>query len=281
VGPPPSEPQAQTTVVEGALAGGRVTDNTARPVAGAQVTLTSGTGITYTVVTDEGGLWRTERLPLATYTVTASAPGYGQWPAPRRLVLSGPDVLDFDLNLAPLTNLVHNGDFEAGLEGWESTTPTRAITSSIAFDGQMALLLGQDLVVDTQDPVSGCWGGNSTARQQITIPEEVSDPRLSFVYKLDTSQTTEGQEWFEVIVAEEGAPPEYLIEPRTLWQATDWQQKSFDLSQYRGHTFYLIFNLWQCAQDPPSPTLAYVDEVSVGPVRWHYSIFFPIVAKGQ
>jgi len=279
VGPEPSEPQAQTTVVAGAVAGGRVTDNAARPAAEAQVTLMSGAGITYTVVTDEEGLWRTERLPLATYTVTASAPGYGQWP-PRWLTLSGWDILNFDLNLPPLTNLVLNGDFEAGLEGWESTTPTKAITSTIAFDGRMALLLGQDLAVDIQDPVSGCWGGNSTVRQQISIPEEMSDPRLSFVYKLDTSQTTEGKKWFEVIVAEEGTPPEYLIEPRSLWQATDWQQRSLDLSQFQGHTFYLIFNLWQCAQDPPNPTLAFVDEVSVGSAKLPYRIFLPLVMQG-
>ena len=281
-GPEPSEPQAQTTVVEGAMIGGRVTDNAARPVAGGQVALTSEAGITYTVVTDPGGLWRTERLPLATYTVTASAPGYGQWPAARRLALSGWDVLDFDLNLPPLTNIILNGDFEAGLESWVPSGSTAPQIGAEAFDGQMALLLGQDLVVDTQDPVTGCWGGNSTVRQQMSIPEEMSDPRLSFVYKLDTSQTSEGQEWLEVIVAEEGAPPEYLIEPRSLWQATDWQQKSLDLSQFRGDTFYLMFNLFQCAQDPPSPTLAYVDEVSVGSATLpSYRVFLPLTMKSE
>ena len=260
-------------------AGGRVTDNAARPVAGAQVALTSEAGITYTVVTDEGGLWRVEDLALATYSVTASAPGYGQWTAPRRLALSVWGVLDFDLNLPPLTNLVLNGDFEAGLENWTPSGSTAPRIGEEVFDGQMALLLGQDLVIDTQDPVSGCWGGNSTLRQQISIPEEMSDPHLSFVYKLDTSQTIEGQEWFEVIVAEEGVPPEYLIEPRSLWKATDWQQKSLDLSQFSGHTFYLIFNLWQCAQDPPSPTLVYVDEVSLGSARLPYRLFVPLTMK--
>ena len=275
VGPEPSEPQAQTTVVEGALAGGKVTDNTARPVAGAQVTLISGTGITYTVVTDEGGLWRTERLPLTTYTVTASAPGYGQWPAPRQLALSGPDVLDFDLNLPPVTNLVRNGDFEAGLEGWTPGGSTAPQIGGEPFDGQNALVLGKDFV--GQEELGG--GGNSTVHQTITVPITVTSPHLSFVYRLVTEETAQGSDWFEVILIE-GDQTTYLIQSGEEWQNTEgWRQLSFDLSSWRGHTFDLYFNVWQSS--PDSPTLAYVDEVSVGPARWRYSLFFPIVAKGQ
>jgi len=275
VGPPPSEPQAQTTVVEGALVGGKVTDNAAKPVAGAQVTLTGGTGITYTVLTDEMGLWRTERLPLATYTVTASAPGYGQWPAPRRLVLSGPDVLDFDLNLPPLTNLVHNGDFEAGLEGWTPGGSTAPQTGGEPFDGQNALILGKDFV--GQEELGG--GGNSTVHQTVTVPITMTSPHLSFVYRLVTEETAQGSDWFEVILIE-GDERVELIQPGEEWRNTEgWRQLSFDLSPWRGHTFDLYFNVWQSS--PQNPSLAYVDEVSVGPVRWHYSVFFPIVAKGQ
>ncbi|MFQ5811772.1 MAG: carboxypeptidase regulatory-like domain-containing protein, partial [Anaerolineae bacterium] len=276
VGPEPSEPQAETTVVEGAVAGGRVTDNTATPVARAQVALTSGACVTYTVATDEEGIWRMEGLPLATYTVTASAPGCGQWPAPRRLVLGEGGVLDFDLNLPPLTNLVLNGDFEAGLESWILSGSTAPQTGSEAFDGEKALVLGKDFV--GQPELDG--GGNSTLHQTITIPITTTSPHLSFVYRLVTEETAKGSDWFEAIVIE-GDERTDLIEPEDEWQNTDgWRQLSFDLSSWCGHTFDLYFNVWQSSAQ--NPTLAYLDEVSVGSARLPlFRIFLPLTMRGN
>jgi hypothetical protein len=271
VEPKPSEPQAETTVAEGAIAGGRVTDNAARPVAGAQVALTSEEGITYTAVTDQEGLWREEGLSVATYTVTASAPGYGQWPAPRRLVLRESGILDFDLYLPPLDNLVLNGDFEAGLENWIPSGSTAPQISGQAFDGQKALILGKDFV--GQPELGG--GGNATIHQTIAIPITMTHPHLSFVYRIVTEETAQGSDWFEAIVIE-GDEATYLIQPGDEWQNTEgWRQFSFDLSSWRGHTFDLYLNVWQSSAQ--NPTLAYVDEVSVGSAKLPYRIFLPLM----
>ena len=257
-------------------ADGRVTDNAARPVAGAQVALTSEAGITYTVVTDEGGLWRVEDLALATYTVTASAPGYGQWPAPRRLALSELTILDFDLNLPPLTNLVANADFEAGLENWMPGGSTAPQISGESFDGQQALVLGKDFV--GQPELGG--GGNSTLHQSINIPSDTTSPHLSFVYRLVTEETVQGSDWFEAIIIE-GDEVAYLIQPGDEWQNTDgWRQFSFDLSPWQGHAFDLYFNVWQSSAQ--NATLVYVDEVSVGSARLPLvRIFLPLTMKNK
>ncbi|MBC8450033.1 MAG: carboxypeptidase regulatory-like domain-containing protein [Chloroflexi bacterium] len=274
VEPEPSEPQAQTTIAEGAMAGGRVTDNTTQPVAGAQVALTSEESATYTAITDEEGLWRVEGLSPATYTVTASAPGYGQWPAPRRLVLSELSVLDFDLNLPPLVNLVLDGDFEAGLENWMPGGSTAPQISGESFDGQQALVLGKDFV--GQPELGG--GGNSTLHQSINIPSDTTSPHLSFVYRLVTEETVQGSDWFEAIIIE-GDEVAYPIQPGDEWQNTDgWRQLSFDLSSWQSHAFDLYFNVWQSSAQ--NPTLVYVDEVSVGSARLPLCrIFLPLAMK--
>ncbi len=273
VEPNPCEPQAQTTVVEGAVAGGRVTDNTTQPVAGAQVVLTSEASATYTTITDEEGIWRMEGLSPATYTATASAPDYGQWPAPRRLTLNELSILDFDLNLPPLTNLVFNGDFESGLENWMPGGSTAPQVNSESFDGDNALVLGKDFV--GQPELGG--GGNSTLHQIVAIPSATTSPHLSFVYRLVTEETGQGSDWFEVIIIE-GDEVSYLIQPGGEWQITDgWQQISFDLSSWQGHTFDLYFNVWQSSAQ--NPTLVYVDEVSVGSARLSYRLFVPLTLK--
>ena len=276
VEPEPSEPQAQTTIVEGVVAGGKVTDNTVTPVAGAQVALTSEESATHTAITDEEGLWRMEGLSPATYTVTASAPGYGQWPAPRRLALSELTILDFDLNLPPLTNLVANADFEAGLENWMPGGSTAPQISEEAFDGQKALVLGKDFV--GQPELGG--GGNSTLHQTITIPSATTSPHLSFVYRLVTEETVQGSDWFEAIIIE-GDEVAYLIQPGDEWQNTDgWRQFSFDLSPWQGHAFDLYFNVWQSSAQ--NATLVYVDEVSVGSAKLPLRrIFLPLTMKTQ
>jgi hypothetical protein len=269
VEPVPSEPQTQTTVVEGAVAGGRVTDNTTQPVAGAQVALTSEEDATFTAVTDQEGLWRMEGLSPATYTVTASALGYGQWPAPRQLILSEPGVLDFDLNLPPLNNLVLNGDFEAGLENWIPSGSTAPQIGEEVFDGQKALLLGKDFV--GQPELGG--GGNATIHQTTAIPITMTYPYLSFFYQIVTEEPAKDSDWFEAIIIE-GDEVTYLIQPGDEWQNTDgWQQLSFDLSSWRGHTFDVYFNVWQSSAQ--NLTLAYVDEVSVGSAKLPYHIFYP------
>ena len=106
-----------------------------------------------------------------------------------------------------------------------------------------------------------------------------TSPRLSFVYRLVTEETVQGSDWFEAIVIE-GDEVTYLIQPGDEWQNTDgWQQLSFDLSPWRGHTFDLYFNVWQSSAQ--NPTLAYVDEVSVGSAKLPYRVFLPLTMKNK
>jgi hypothetical protein len=103
----------------------------------------------------------------------------------------------------------------------------------------------------------------------------MTHPHLSFVYRIVTEETAQGSDWFEAIVIE-GDEATYLIQPGDEWQNTEgWRQFSFDLSSWRGHTFDLYLNVWQSSAQ--NPTLAYVDEVSVGSAKLPYRIFLPLM----
>jgi len=269
----PSAIQASTTTLEGETMGGRVTDNTEKPVFEARVTVRGESGEVRTYVTDGEGKWITERLGDGVYWVEVSAPSFGKWPA-RRIILKDMDIANVDLYLPPIQNIVSNGDFEHELQNWILSGSTPAQVSDEAFDGKKSLVLGRDFV--GQPELGG--GGNSTVHQTITIPGNMEKPTLSFMYKITTDETMMGSDWFEAIIIE-GYEATYLISPGSIYKSTEWEQMSFDLSRWRGRTVDLYFNVWQSSAE--NPTIAYVDEVSVGPSRWKYDFFLPLIMKSE
>jgi hypothetical protein len=182
-----------------------------------------------------------------------------------------------DFNLPPAESLVRDGGFEGVLtDSWALSGSTAAVLTTTARSGQGAVLLGQDFVGDLPD-----GSGNSTISQTITIPADAGGPILSFSYRLTTSHPN-SQHGFEALIIDENRNATYLPGPLWFRGETDWRHQWFDLSGFRGQRVQLYFNLWQ--QPPPpgeAPTLASVDEVSVGPVSRMPTLYFPMAGKGS
>jgi hypothetical protein len=235
---------------------GRVLNPAGQPVPGGEVQITNAWGMPTTIQGDGEGEWRIAGLPKGDYGVVASHPGYGVWPA-RHLRLE--QIVDgFDVRVAPFVNLIQNGDFEAGLEGWGLGGSTPVQVGGISYDGMRSAALGKDFV--GQPELGG--GGNSTLSQSITLPQAEEPLHLSLLYRLFSQESEQGHDWFEILLID-GVTRHDLLAPRVAWQTTaDWQLFTYDLSPWRGRTVQLIFNVWQDA--PERFTQAYVDEVAVG-----------------
>jgi hypothetical protein len=249
-------PTPTATPLVTTIASGRILNPLGTPVAGGTVYITNAWGMPSAITADALGQWQVAGLPKGNYGLIAAQSGYGSWPS-RHLQLDGA-VSGFDVWLAPLVNLVHNGDFEAGLEGWNLGGSTPAQISTTSFDGLKSLVLGKDFI--GQPELSG--GGNSTLSQSITVPQTDSPVYLSLLYQIASLESDAGHDWFEVLLID-GPTRHEPLPPRTVWQSSQgWQHFVYDLSPWRGRTVLLILNVWQDSSQ--RPTLAFVDEVSVG-----------------
>ncbi|NPV06513.1 MAG: hypothetical protein HPY83_00945 [Anaerolineae bacterium] len=207
-----------------------------------------------TTVTPQGGFYSI-RLPRATNQNLPGSSEYMIGGAPYILIESAGRLLSREL--------IYNGRFAAGLDGWldmGSTPP--ALGTSCLSEGK-CLLLGSDFVPDEDPALEG--GGNSTAYQELLVDAGMVEPTLRFWYRLESEETKPGEDWFELLVvdldAAGGPTATYLIQPRTTYQSCKWTHASFDLSPWRGHNIRVVFNLYQSSGE--RPTLAYVDNVSL------------------
>ncbi len=267
---------------------GKVYDSRAEPIAGATVVTTDGTGTVRRTRTRLDSSYRLLPLPKDTYQAQAQATNFASWPARRGIDLEGQDLAREDFYLPARDNLAADGGFEGELSAhWVRSGSTAAVITTTASSGSGAVLLGQDFKSDDPplDP-----GGNSTISQTITIPAGMERPILSFMYRLETEETWQ-RDGFEVLIIyqdNEGHLRAYYLpnnDPQHYWQATDWTHEWFDLSEQpglpslSGQTLDLYFNLWQSSVE--KPTLAWVDEVSVGSIpAYRYSSRFPLVQGG-
>jgi hypothetical protein len=258
--PLPEQGLVTTQVMDGQPLAGVVLDPAGQPVGQATVTI-SGPHTQETVVTGADGVWPAVPLLAGDYTFQASAPDYSSWPNPRRLTLTSSTSLT--LTLAPPQNVGAAGDFE-GNQVWQVWDwPHGQINSSIdAFDGQAGVRLGDGRGEATPCPGSGATGQLWTLQQQVSLPSH--QPRLSFMVKIASPQTTPTQGWLEVILLVQGQPQK-LIAPGELWQATDWAMATVDLSPWAGQSGELQFQVIRCSEQPLSVTL---DRVSIVALIW-------------
>ena len=249
---------------------GRVADAAGLSIPGATVTLTSGaTGPNnaLTATADSLGQFSFANLPDGPLTLSASASGYGVWPA--RAVTGSETV---ELRLPPAPSAVTNGGFEGSLGGWSlsgSTTPLATAGLSQAGVG-----LG-----DQFRPDPGQAWGNSTLSQTVTVGDQ-DGVGLGFAYRLETAETAAGADFFEVLVIDGGQRTDLL--PRYWRASADWAYLWLDLGRWRGRTVTLIFNVYQSTAE--RPTRVWLDEVSVGATRQlerPYRFWLPHIAVGQ
>jgi uncharacterized repeat protein (TIGR01451 family) len=188
-----------------------------------------------------------------------------------------------DIFLPPADNLIQNGDFEiedltAG--GWfTSGAFTPVVTSTLKHTGHQSILLGTTILSPTDD---------SAIAQAITIPLTMSTPILSFSYyggdsSLQNTRPTsiKSEETDNTIfdVGNQSFPTlstahqnEFVVSinngitTTTVFtaglDAAEWTHHWLDLSNWKGQTITVTFELLQNTED--LPVWACLDEVSLG-----------------
>jgi hypothetical protein len=177
--------------------------------------------------------------------------------------------------------LVINGKFEAGMAGWTTAGSTVPVASTQCQAGNGCVLLGSGFVPDATVAGDGDGhGGNSTLVQTVSLDPLVENPRLRFNYRIANEETEATKGWLEVIVIDRSISPPvayYVVPTQTLWATCGWAWKQIDLSQWRGKSVQIVFNVYQSSAE--RPTLAWIDNVSV--TDQYMATILPLVRAGR
>lgn len=145
--------------------------------------------------------------------------------------------------------LVVNGTFEQALTGWSIGGTRSPIASTAeAHSGERSLRLGATSVEAV---------GESWASQRVSIPQSATAARLSF-YWLGSSREESNSDWQGMQVRDEQGV--VLLDALHVTNNDGiWRQRRIDVSNYKGRTLELYFNVH--AQGSGSPTTLWVDDV--------------------
>ena len=86
-------------------------------------------------------------------------------------------------------------------------------------------------------------------------------PYLAFAYRVVSDEPSSGNDSFEVIAVQEGQAANYMLVQR---YSSNWQYRSFNMSQYAGREITLIFNVYETS--PNRRTSALIDLVTLSDV---------------
>lgn len=175
----PYRPAGDTrTLVLGPKLSGQVLSSQGIPLLGATVAVS---GTTYTTTSGPGGQYEMDLVAWPEpQTVTVSHPLWLSPPPVYGLTVGPTDTISLTWTLRPPGDVVVNGQFEAGLEGWltfgEGLTPT--VVTGPVHTGHYALALGGHA------PLSG-----TTSVSQTLVLTHAWQPILSFWYRPTTTDS--------------------------------------------------------------------------------------------
>ena len=242
--------QAQTEIGE-APTQAAVTGRVINPEGQAVISATVAVGAVITT-TDAFGTFQLS-VPFGVWDVAVDG----------RLINRGRSFAEDSLLLllhAPGGNAVVNGDFESGLAGWSVGGSSPSAVEQQPGTSDHALRLATAFVPNVGVPgEEGSDGGNSTWSQQIQIP--AGRPFLALAYRVESQESADGHDKFEIILAAENQPPDYLL---AQTQGSDWRYRFFDLAVYAGQNATLILNVYESS--PNRRTSALVDQVVLSDV---------------
>lgn len=191
---------------------------------------------------------------------SVSKPGFGLLPIPIWPVGTESEFLTI---LPPQQNLLTNSFFEDptdALTGWDTTGSSFPVQSSSGRYGGNAARLGVDCGVDL---CSDGPGKQALLSQTVTIPTDLHQPTLSFLYKL-WQRSTLPNNLMSVILTPQGGDPVTLMEVEAPPGDTPavWKHAWVDLSPWKGQEVNIMFHLKVIPED--GGQLLYLDEITLG-----------------
>jgi len=257
---PGADGDTHTTVAR-YVASGTVRGNRELPVMAAEVSASPpGLG---PASTDAYGFYQLGLAASGTYSVSVTGgAAFGSLPPMEGIEVTG-DVDHLDLILPPAVELITNGGFESGFDGWSTggmVSPTLATTG---HTGARSVLLGDD-------PVSG---GRSVISQTVSISAPLEAPTLSFIFRIGSADPASDR--FIVGLRSSTTTVTHTL-PLT---GGGWQHAWYDLSELAGEAAQISLEVDQ--DSAASPTTVFVDEVSVGPAsEGPRRVYLPLIVKG-
>lgn len=148
--------------------------------------------------------------------------------------------------------LMVNGGFESGTTGWTGTTgDIGTFTAEPAFQGTRNAWMGGNGAAITE-----------TLAQTVTIPSTATSAILSFYLHIDTAES--GSTVYDKMVVQvrntSGTVLKTLANYSNVNAAAGYQQRSFDLSVYKGQTIQIYFSE---TEDASLQTSFVLDNVSL------------------
>ncbi len=150
------------------------------------------------------------------------------------------------------TELIVNGGFETGTTGWTGNTgDIGTFTGEAAFQGTRNAWMGGNGSAITE-----------TLGQTVTIPSTATSASLSFYLHIDTNES--GATAFDKLLVQvrntSGTVLKTLATYSNVNAAAGYQQRTFDLSAYKGQTIQIFFSE---TEDSSLQTSFVLDNVSL------------------
>jgi hypothetical protein len=270
---------AQSTVYAYQVAG-RVTGNRGHPVVGAQA-MAAPAALNVAVPGHKGDFALYFDHPV-TVDLAASAAGFGSLLPIRGLIVDR-DRDGLHLVLPPADDLVANGHFESGLQGWQvNSAMTPTVVTGRGHTGDSALQMRMPDGVVVPGATTTVWQVTQTIPTAVSLSTVTTAPTLSWFYVVSgTPAAGDRENMLQVLVqgkAAATAQPLSLTVALPL-TATQWTHQWLSLDDFVGHPITLTFGLQKTTSTAISEVL--LDEVTLGqgseePV----AVFLPVVARG-
>ncbi len=149
--------------------------------------------------------------------------------------------------------LIHNGGFEAGdLRSWHPGGPPAAVMDDERHSGEHALLLGNPTRLPQQPSLS-------FVRQYVRGPEDATEAKLTFWYKVRSLDPHLDYDWFGAYVLDPAGERAHQV--IKVNANTGWEWASYDLTEFRGQMIGIGFFVRNDGQS--GSTWGFVDDISV------------------
>jgi hypothetical protein len=242
---------------------GHLADVYGRPLSGGELLASGGHAARATA----SGAY-TMVVPLTgTYALTASAPGYASLPPAYAIEPPVPGEIAYSFVLPPIdyANVVTNGHFERGLEGWAlgSLSATLPAPTSTAHTGATAVQLA------ASDLAAQAW-----LSQTVALTPLRQGPHLSLMY---APLAVAGGAALEVSVISGTMPVTYTLS----LTVAGWTHFAAELPRGLGDRVDLELALTQSVSPAQgsilTPTMVLIDEVQLG--RRLSRVYLPLVLE--
>jgi hypothetical protein len=159
-------------------------------------------------------------------------------------------VVQLDLTVRPCDDVISNGDFEDGLDDWETMVGSMVVPTVVT---DMVRSGGYSVALGKESPTSGHCG----VTQTVNISATMYMPTLSFWYRTPSTDG-DGEDSLEAGIYH-GDPWTYHL-LSTIEPSQQWTHTYLDLSSYTGEA-WISFNY---RREGSQDFIVYLDEVSLG-----------------